>query len=165
MDMIIAAILIGICQIVTFAGFVWVIRIWADRKQAQITAAINDELAKLVAGEPCQAGAVFNAIAKQMGQVAGVAAKAGIMGDLGQLTRAENITAKEEQLSMIAGQNPQLGAVLAGMGKRGSGKMLNNPFVQLALGALMNRGNGNSGDTATGAGGHSSIRSRLERQG
>jgi hypothetical protein len=148
MSTVIAVICLGICQILAFAGLAWLISLAVDRKQAEITEKINAELAKLVAGEPCQSATVINAVAKNIGQTAGLSVKNAFANDLGNVKLSQNATEREQQLALISESNPGVGAVLAGMGKRGSGKMLQNPIVQLAISALLNRGGAPAGGSS-----------------
>jgi hypothetical protein len=148
MSIIFAVIFLGICQVLAVAGLAWLLRRALERKQAEILETINAELSKLVAGEPCQSATVINAIATNIGRTAGLSVKNAFASDLGKVKLAENATEREQQLSMITESNPGVGAVLAGMGKRGSGKMLSSPIVQLALSALLNRGGAPAGGSS-----------------
>jgi len=151
MDTIIVAILLGFCQICTFAGFAWLIRLWASRKQAEMEARITGELSKLVAGEPCQSAAVLLAVGKCVGQEAGRSAKMAILGELSGAQRGVNAIAQDAAIAGIGESQPALGAILAGMGKGKAKGLLNNPFVQMALQGLTASkgasGNGNHEDS------------------
>ena len=143
-DSIIVAILLVFCQIVTFAAFVYLIRLWASRKQAEVEARITGELAKLVAGEPCQSAAVLLAVGKCVGQEAGRSAKMAILGELSGAQRGVNAIAQDAAIAGIGESQPGLGAMLAGMGKTKAKGLLGNPLVQMALQGVLNKQNGDN---------------------
>lgn len=159
--MILAVILLGICQFVGFVGFCWYLRLYFDRKQAQIVESVNAELAKLVAGEPCQSAAVLNAIGEHIGSVAGRTAKASLMADLSHVNRNANLDASDAQAAEIGSRHPALAAALGSLGPRSKKGLLNNPILQLAFSALTGGGPG-GGDTGNNHGG-TDVKGRIGR--
>lgn len=167
--MIFAVIGVGICQVIFFAGLARLLTTYFERKQEQIEARINDELVKLVAGEPCQTAAVLNAAGRVIGSEAGRSAKASLMADLSHLKRAENTAAADQQLALLQDSSPGIGGILERMGPGKRSKMLSNPLVQMAMSALLGGtagaggtpGNGNNGGSTS----QGSVRDRLKKGG
>ena len=150
MSLIIAASILAIAQIGGLFLAAKVIISYVERKQAEIASRATEEILRLLKGEPCQAASVLMAIGQTVGREAGRSAKTSIMADLGNVANAQKMAGQDQQLALINEANPQLGAVLDGMGKRG-GKMLGNPLVQLALNALIgSKGNTNHGESKGG---------------
>jgi len=153
-DSIIVAVLLVTCQLVTFVALACLIRLWASRKQAEVEARITDELARLVAGTPCQSASVLNAVGKCVGQEAGRSAKMAILGELSGAQRGVNAIAQDAAIEGIGQSQPALGAILAGMGKSKAKGLLNNPLVQMALAGMQSKQNGDkstmSGDAYQG---------------
>lgn len=141
-DVIIVAVILGFFQIVTFAGMAVLIRQWASRKQAEVEARITGELAKLVAGEPCQSAAVLLAVGRSIGQEAGRSAKMALLSDLSHAQHAVNGIAIDETVAKVGEAQPALGAILAGLGKNKAKGLLANPFVQMAMQGIMAGKNG-----------------------
>lgn len=144
-DMIIVALILGFFQIVTFAGLLVLFRMWAASKQAEVEARITGELAKLVAGEPCQSADVLLAIGRSVGQEAGRSAKMALLSDLSHAQHAVNGIAMDETMAKVGESQPALGAILAGLGKNKAKGLLANPFVQMALQGMMAGKNGGGG--------------------
>jgi hypothetical protein len=143
----VVALLLGFFQIVTFAGAAVLVRMWAARKQAEIEARITGELAKLVAGEPCQSASVLLAVGKCVGQEAGRSAKMALLSDLSHAQHSVNGIALDETVAKIGESQPGLGAILAGLGKNKAKGLLANPFVQMAIQGMAGR---NGGSQPTG---------------
>lgn len=141
-DMIIVALILGFFQIVTFAGLAALVRLWASGKQAEIEARLTGELAKLVAGEPCQSASVLMAVGKCVGQEAGRSAKMALLSDLSHAQHAVNGIAIDETVAKVGEAQPALGALLAGLGKNKAKGLLANPFVQMAMQGFMSSKNG-----------------------
>lgn len=158
---IIAAVLLGVCQFAGFVGLGWFLRIYFEAKQREVEERLNAELSKLVAGEPCQSGAVLNAIGQTVGREAGRSAKAALMADLSHAQRAVNDGAVEAQVDAISGAQPALGGLLAGMSSKTKKGLLNNPLVGLAVQALTS---GRQGANAPDNGAGRSVRDRLKNQ-
>lgn len=161
----IALIVLVVCNFGALVAVPFVLVALVRAEISRVRAEITTELGRLVAGEQCQSGAVLNAVAEHVGSRAGVAMKASLMADLSHITRAEGQTATDQTVAQVAAANPGIGAVLMGMGARGRGKMLNNPFIQLAMSALLG---GPGGSPAPGPGpdnNHGSVRERLQKGG
>jgi len=146
--MIIAAIILGLCQIVTFAGLSCLFRMWADRKQAEIEqridAALHDWCDQPEEGMPSKLALAADAIGATVGASAAKALMRSLKVENSHVARVANGLAEEVQ----AEQNPLLG-LLAG-GARGKGAAV----MKLAglLGPML-AGRGSS-STDTGSNGH-----------
>ena len=146
--MIIAAIILGLCQIVTFAGLSCLFRMWADRKQAEIEqridAALHDWCDQPEEGMPSKLALAADAIGATVGASAAKALMRSLKVENSHVARVANGLADEVQ----AEQNPLLG-LLAG-GARGKGAAV----MKLAglLGPML-AGRGSS-STDTGSNGH-----------
>lgn len=158
--MIIAVVALGILQIIFFVGLCSLLTLYFDRKQQEIEARINDELAKLTTGKPCQSASVLLAIGQTIGAEAGRSAKASFMANLSQAARQENAQAQDQQLELISAANPAVGGLLGSLGGRRRGSLLRNPLVQLAISALTS---GGSGAPAGGDNGHNPLGSVEDR--
>jgi hypothetical protein len=148
-DTIIVCILLCLSQVCAFVGFACLIRLWTSHKQAEVEARITGELAKLVAGEPCQSASVLLAVGKCVGQEAGRSAKMSLLGELSGAQRGVNAIAQDAAIAGISEAQPALGAALAGMGKGKAKGLLANPLVQMALQGLMSGKAGAPGNGAT----------------
>ena len=153
MVIIFAAVLVAISQLVCLFVATRLTIAYFERKQADLTSAIDGELSRLTKGEPCQSATVLMAVAQSMGREAGKSVRAGMMADLGHASHAVKAAGDEHQLALISEANPLVGQFLGGMGKRGASKMLNNPLIQMLMGHFLGgggRGNGQSSvsDTA-----------------
>jgi len=146
--MIIAAIMLGLCQIVTFTGLACLFRMWADRKQSEIEqridAALHDWCDQPEEGMPSKLALAADAIGATVGAAAAKALMRSLKVDNSHVARVANGLSDEVQ----AEQNPLLG-LLAG-GARGKGAAV----MKLAglLGPML-AGKGSSG-TDTGSNGH-----------
>lgn len=149
-------IFVGACQALCILGAVFLLKRWAERKQAEIEDRIGAALHAWVdpqgEGKPSKAAEALDA----MGAVVGAAAARTIMGSLAaessHTSRAANTLADIAQ-----GQaNPVLG-LLSG-GKRGKGAAL----ARLAeiLGPMLQSNQGNNHEQGTAGG---SVRDRLGR--
>jgi len=148
-DMIIVALILGFFQVVTFIGLAALVRLWVSRKQAEVESGITGELAKLVAGEPCQSAAVLLAVGRTIGQEAGRSAKMALLSDLSHAQHAVNGIAIDETVAKVGEAQPALGALLAGLGKNKAKGLLANPFVQMAMqGFMAGKNGGNSSQTS-----------------
>jgi len=164
-SVIIACGLLAIGQFVGLVILGLMARRYVEARFDAIIVALDAELTKLVSKEPCQSGAVLNAIGEAVGARAGVAAKAALMADLSHAKRAVNTDANDQQLALIEEGSPGLGALFSGVGKRGRGTLLGNPLIQLALSALTGRSQGAPGNGATPGPGTGSVRSRIQKGG
>lgn len=160
-----AVILLLVCQIITFVGVSWYIRLWAEKRQRDIERRINAELAKLVAGEACQSGAVFNAIGQLIGREAGRSAKASLMADLAHVRQHEKGAEAEQQLALLGEQNPTAADVVGAFGVKRAGKLFRNPLVQAAMAVLSGGGAGPGRATGNGGSGVASIQDRIKKGG
>jgi len=125
-------------------GLCLLIRQWADHRQAQITSAINQELERLVKGEPCQSASLLLVVGRVVGSEAGRSAKAALMAELSHVQRQANSAVVDEAIESVGEKQPMLGAMLQGMGRNKQKSLLNNPLVQMALSALTaGKGGGN----------------------
>jgi len=146
--MIIEAIILGLCQIVTFVGLSCLFRMWADRKQAEIEqridAALHDWCDQLEEGKPSKLALAADAVGETVGAAAAKALMRSLKVDNSHVARVANGLSDEVQ----AEQNPLLG-LLAG-GARGKGAAV----MKLAglLGPML-AGRGSSGPD-TGTNGH-----------
>ena len=147
MVIIFAAVLVAISQLVGLFVAGKVVIGYFERKQADLAAAANAELSRLVKGEPCQSASVLLAMGKVMGSEAGRSVKAGMMADLSHASHNIKAAGDEQQLALISDVNPLVGQFLGGMGKRGASKMLGNPLIQLLMGAFMPKGNAPAQDS------------------
>lgn len=166
--MLIAVVLLGLCQLLALVLVLLVVRRWLRSWLAELRDQANTELVKLVNGEPCQTAAVLNAAGRVIGSEAGRSAKASLMADLSHVKRAQNADAADQQLSLVEDHAPGIGGVLANMGPRSRGKLMANPLVQLAVQAFLGGGFGRSpaptGDNGNSTAGQS-VRDRLRKGG
>jgi hypothetical protein len=116
--MIIAAILLGICQIVTMFGACLLIRLWAERKQEEIERklliAIHSWVDAPGEGQPSKVGVIMEAV----GALVGAAAAKSLMASVKQQSSSVAQVANGLSDSIEAQQNPLL-AMMGG--KRGKG--------------------------------------------
>jgi len=140
--------MLGLCQIVTFAGLSCLFRMWADRKQAEIEqridAALHDWCDQPEEGKPSKVALAADAVGETVGAAVAKALMRSLKVDNSHVARVANGLAEEVQ----AEQNPLLG-LLAG-GARGKGAAV----MKLAglLGPML-AGRGSS-STDTGSNGH-----------
>jgi len=157
--MIIAAVLLGICQIIGFLGLSWLLRMYFDHKQAEIERRIDATLREWFTpeheGEPHKAAKALSAMGEVVGAAAARSIMASIAADRSHVARAANGAADELQ----GVQNPILG-LLSG-GRRGKGAALAQ--LAAALGPMLGGGNGGNGGNGSNPGGKS-VRERLQRQ-
>lgn len=154
--MILAVILLAVCQVLGFVGLSWFLRLYFDRKQAEIeariTATLKDWMEQPAPDQPSK----FAQLVQMAGTVIGSAAAHSIMASLNASDSHAARAANSAADSLQAQTNPLL-ALLAG-GKRGKGAAV----LRLAemLGPLLT-GAGRSGDN-----GHATdVAERLKRQG
>lgn len=129
-NVILAAVLLGVCQVIGFAGFCFVLRWYLSKRISAAQARINAELTALVDSKPCQSASVLNAVGRIVGQEAGRTAKASFMADLSHAKRAANIAGEEAIVEAVGDKQPVLGAVLSGMGRNKRKGLFDNPLVQ-----------------------------------
>ena len=134
-------------------------RWWIRRRIRDLVETAENELNLLCAGKECHTGAILSAVARTIGQEAGRSAKAALMADLSHISREQGQQQADQQLALIQDQAPGVAGVLAGMGAHGRGKIFKNPFVQLAIQALTQRGNHTTGPDGP------SVRDRLQKGG
>jgi len=155
--MIIAAILLGICQIIGFIGFGWLLRMYFERKQAQIErridATLHEWFTPEAEGEPHKAARALAAMGEVVGAAAARSIMASIAADRSHLSRQVNGALDEAQ----GAQNPILG-LLSG-GKRGKGAALAQ--LAAALGPML-AGHGGGGHNGGSNSNEKSVRDRLQ---
>ena len=115
---------------------------YIEAKQAAIEARAIAEIMHLVKDEPCQSATVLLAIGKTMGREAGRSAKAAIFQEAAVAQRLGNAGGEDQVIEGIAGKQPGIGAVLAGMSRGQKKGLLGNPLIQLALQGLAGSGAG-----------------------
>ena len=159
MTLIFAGIILAIAQIVGFLAAGRLIITYIDRKQAGLLLSLQAEREKLLKGEPCESATVLQSLAITLGREAGRSAKQALTGDLGHIGNAANGAMGEHQLALLGEQNPLAASLLGKMGRRGSSKLMANPFIQLLLQSFMGGGgareapgNGQSSTDTTYAG-------------
>ena len=142
--------LLMFCQVVTVGGACILFRMWAAHKQKELEQRITNELSLLVKHEPCQSGAVLNAIGDVVGSAAGRSAKAALMADLAHASRAANTAAVEGAIADVSQESPAIGGLLASLGKNKAKGLFSNPLVQLALQGIMSGKGGNGSSQSPG---------------
>lgn len=148
-SLIVAAILLGLCQILGLVGLGWFLRVYFDRKQAEIEARLEGTLREWVT--PAEEGkpSKFAEVLGGMGAVVGQAAARSIMSSLGadkaHVARAANGISDE----LEAQSNPIM-ALLSG-GKRGKGAALQR-LAELIMPMLGPRAGGPSSGNGSGNG-------------
>lgn len=154
--MILAAILLGLCQLVGFAGLAWCIKLIVDRKQREIEARIDAVIRGWVVpeteGEPHKLAQLVQTLGAVVGQAAAQSIMASINADKSHVARLANSLADEAE----GAQNPLLG-LLAG-GKRGKGAALAR-----LMGLLGSMGGNVPGAGGNGHSDNASIRNRLQK--
>lgn len=145
MSVILAAIILGCIQILGFVGLSWSLRLYFDRKQAEIESRIDATVRGWM--EPTEDGKMskFGELLDAAGSVIGRAAAHSIMGALSSQDGKAARLANDLSANVEAKQNPIM-ALLAG-GKRGKGAAV----MRLAelLGPMLSR-SGGSGSNHTG---------------
>lgn len=119
---------------------------------AEIQEAATRQIAALVAGEPCEAASVLNAVARSVGSEAGRSAKAAIMAELSHVQRAANADAIDVASEAVGERSPQLGMVLSGLGPRSRKSLFTNPLVQAGLQMFLGGGLGGNHHNNNGGG-------------
>jgi hypothetical protein len=147
MVLIFLGLILAVGQVLAFFVAGKVVITYLERKQAHFIDVLDGELQHLVKGEPCQSATLLNTLAFTLGREAGRSAKASIMADLAHISTSANLAQGEGQLALLTDGNPIAGQLLGKMGKRGAGKLMNNPFIQLLLQAFMSGGTRGNGDT------------------
>ena len=137
---ILAVLLIGICQVVAFGGFCYLLKGYLTRRIQRAQERINAELLALVEQKPCKSASVLNAVGHIIGQEAGRTAKASFMADLAHTKRAANIAGEEALVDAVGEKQPLLGAVLGGMGRNKRKGLFDNPLVQGLLSQFIGGG-------------------------
>lgn len=157
--MVLAAVLLGICQILSSIILSLLIRHYLKTKTQELEeraeAVLRDWVESPEDGKPSKLALILDSA----GAVVGAAAARSIMASMKQQASSVAEVANGISDQIGAQQNPAL-ALLTG-GKRGKGAAL----IRLAemLGPLFKNGNGASGGTSE-IGSHS-VRSRIERGG
>lgn len=147
---VLAVLLLGICQIIAFGGFCYLLKWYLSKRIQAAQERINAELLALVEQKPCQTAAVLNAVGLIVGREAGRSAKASFMADLAHTKRAANIAGEEAVVDAVGAQQPLLGAVLGGMGRNKRKGLFDNPLVQGLLSQFIGAGQpGNHNDKGT----------------
>ena len=149
MTLIFASIVLAIAQIVGFLAAGRLITGYIERKQAGLLLSLQAEREKLLKGEPCESATVLQSLAITLGREAGRSAKQALTGDLGHIGNAANGAMGEHQLELLGEQNPLAASLLGKMGRRGSSKLMANPFIQLLLQSFM--GGGSHGAPGNGS--------------
>lgn len=153
--MIVAAILLGVCQIITMLGGVLLLRRLINAKQAELEEkaerALRDWVESPEAGKPSKLAVTLDAA----GAVIGSAAARSLMASLKQDASAQAHVANGMVETLQAQQNPVLG-LLAG-GKRGKGAAVMR-LAELLGPMLAGAGKGN-GATSEGR----SVHDRLQK--
>lgn len=153
--MIFAAILLGVCQIITMLGCVLLLRRLINAKQAEIEEraerALRDWVESPEAGKPSKLAVMLDAA----GAVVGSAAARSLMASLKQDASAQAHVANGISDTLQAQQNPVLGLLTGG--KRGKGAAV----LRLAemLGPMLAGSGKGNGATTEG----SSVHSRLQK--
>lgn len=142
---ILAAILFGLFQFVAIGALALVFLRLAKREQARLEERITAELARLVAGEPCQSASILNAAGNMIGTAAGRSAKMALMADLSHASREATHAATEGALEQISQANPTVGSLLGGLGKNKAKGLLANPVIQLAIQGFLANNNKSGG--------------------
>lgn len=148
------AVLLGICQIVSFIGLYLLITMWADRKQRQIEARIDAVLREWLVpeseGKPHKLAQMVAALGEVVGTAAARSIMASINADKSHATRVANGLTEEIE----GAQNPIMG-LLAG-GKRGKGAAVARLMELIAPMMGGNKGGGSNG--------HSDVSERIKHQ-
>jgi hypothetical protein len=142
--MIIAAVLLGVIQLVGFAGLSWFLRLYFDRKQAEIEARLDAVVREWVVAESPDKPSKLALFIEAAGSTVGSAAARSIMATLSASDSHAARAANAAVDGLQAQQNPII-ALLTGA-KRGKGAAV----MRLAemLGPLLGgKGNG-AGDGA-----------------
>jgi len=145
---ILAAVSVGLFEFCAIGALAVVFLLYAKRAQVRLEARVMAELARLVAGEPCQSAAILNAAGRMIGAEAGRSAKMALMADLSHASREATHAATEGALEQISQANPTVGSLLGGMGKNKAKGLLANPVIQLAIQGFLanaNKGQGSGG--------------------
>lgn len=143
--MIVAAILIGLCEFLGFVGLYILFTRWAERKEAQIRAEIDQQL-KLwfvpeAEGQPHRAAQLLGSMGDIIGRSAAHSIMATFSAERSHVARAANAALAEAE----AQQNPLLN-LLSG-GRRGKGAAIAQ-LAQLLAPMIRSVGSGN-GDTGS----------------
>jgi hypothetical protein len=143
--MVMCTILLCVAEIVGFVAFAWLIRMYADRKQAEIERRIDTVIHAWgdPQGEAHDQPSKLAQLLDALGAVVGLAAARSIMGALstqdGHLARQANNLADQ----VVAQQNPLLG-LLSG-GRKGKGAALRHLAEVLGPMLMGSGGNHKSG--------------------
>jgi hypothetical protein len=153
--MIIAAILLGICQIVTVFGACWMLRRFFNAKQAEIEAKAEAALRSWIElqGENHDQPSKLALVLDSAGAVVGSAAARSLMASLKQSTSAPAQVANGIAEPMLAQQNPLLAMLTTG--KRGKGAAV------LRLAEMLGGVLGKPSDSGNGSHAQGSVRDRL----
>jgi hypothetical protein len=142
--MIIAVILLGVCQIVAMFGVCLLIRMWAERKQEEIERKLNVVIHSWVdsqgEGQPSKLAVVMEAV----GALVGAAAAKSIMASVKQQSSSVAQVANGLSDGIEAQQNPLL-AMLGG--KRGKGSAVSRLLT--LIGPMLGGNHKQDGGTGT----------------
>lgn len=152
--MIAAAILLGVCQIITMLGCVLLLRKLINAKQAEMEAraekALRDWIDAPEAGKPSKLALMLDAA----GAVVGSATARSLMASLKQDASAQAHVANGIADTLQSQQNPVLGLLTGG--KRGKGAAVLRLAEMLGPMFAGGKGNGAASDTE-------SVRNRLQK--
>lgn len=159
--MIVAAICLGVCQIVGFAAFSWLLRMYFERKQRdierRIDAVVQDWLVPAKEGEPSKANVLVQRVGAEIGTSMARSVRAALMAESSHVARVANGAAD----ALSEQQQPSLLGLLAG-GKRGKGAAVESLLGMIGpMLAGRNQGNSDNGSSSRTL----SVRERLQRGG
>jgi hypothetical protein len=145
---IVAAILLGICQIITMLGATLLLRHFLNAKQAEIEARLEETVREWTAAQPDDQPSKLAVMLDATGSVIGSAAARSLMASLKQVQSSNAQVANGLSDQLQAEANPILGLLTSG--KRGKGAAM----MRLAslLGPLLTGKGGTTGNHGSGSG-------------
>lgn len=160
-NIIIAAALLGVCEIIGFVCFAWLLRLYFDKKQREIEEQITSTLRVWTEqpekDKPSRFAELIATIGTVVGQAAAHSIMASLQADKSHAARAANTIADQ----VIAEQNPVLGLLTGG--KKGKGAAIAR-LAQI-LGSQLPLMPGVGGNPGGNHSSKSEVQQRMERGG
>lgn len=147
MELIVAAALLGICEIIGFVGFGWLIRQWFESKQAEIERRLADTMQEWLVQPAPDKPSKLAELADAAGTVIGSAAARSIMATVSQSQSAIAHVANGAADQLQGQTNPILGLLQGGKRGKGAAVLRLAQMLGPMLGGLGGGKSGSNGGT------------------
>jgi len=146
MELIIAAVLLGICEIIGFVGFGWLLRLWFNAKQAEIEKRLADTMQEWLEQPAPDKPSKLAELADAAGTVIGSAAARSLMATMSQQQSALAHVANGAADTLQGQQNPILGLLQGGKRGKGAAVLRLAQMLGPMLGGLGGKSGSNGGE-------------------